>query len=202
MPTILLAPGRDVPSATPQWGFVDDEVRSPPRIDQRCALATSQFIHRGGTPLSTTTIPTTLFTGLFEEFSLTQFLLDPSMLDELSESPDSILNRLVVSQPQLDHANLLLHVRCRAPQHSGPNSTSQMSGPTAQGVSDRMSKNRTRKNSCPSGDSQVNLNAGFVSRGRITGNGWDSTRFRWHQRRRDPLSGPPRLVLVQVVNHD
>jgi len=55
-------------------------------------LALGQFVHRGGTALGAAAVTTASLTGLFEELSLTEFLLDTGMLNQLTKSPDGILN--------------------------------------------------------------------------------------------------------------
>lgn len=56
-----------------------------------------------GAAICTTTCATLGFAGLFVEFAAAHFLLDTSMLNQFTESLDSIIDRLIFAQPQLYH---------------------------------------------------------------------------------------------------
>jgi hypothetical protein len=63
---------------------------------------------------SSPTVTPVLITWLFEEVAFTHFLLDSSVLDELTESLDSIIHIFVVAQTQLNHQKPPVFVKNQA----------------------------------------------------------------------------------------
>lgn len=56
-----------------------------------------------GFAFGTATGAATAFAGLFVEFAATHFLLDAAVLDQLTKPTNRFLNRLSLTQTQLDH---------------------------------------------------------------------------------------------------